>query len=89
MLQETVEQHQKSRSLGADIPRDFIDAYLDEVKQQSVKNSSTTFTCEFKILNSDIAIDLKWRNLCFRQATSGHCSRSDYRWIWNHHQRHR
>jgi hypothetical protein len=45
-LQETVEQHEKSRSSDADIPRDFIDAYLDEVKQQSAKNPSTTFTCE-------------------------------------------
>ncbi|KAI9552865.1 hypothetical protein GHT06_020749 [Daphnia sinensis] len=43
-IKETVEQHERSRSVEADIPRDFIDAYLDEVKQQSVKNSSTTFT---------------------------------------------
>jgi hypothetical protein len=47
--QETVEQHEKSRSLDADIPRDFIDAYLDEVKQQSAKNPSTTFTCESSV----------------------------------------
>ncbi|EFX83962.1 hypothetical protein DAPPUDRAFT_47355 [Daphnia pulex] len=43
-IKETVEQHEKSRSLDADVPRDFIDAYLDEVKQQSAKNPSTTFT---------------------------------------------
>ena len=30
-----------------DEPRDFIDAYLDELKQQSRKNPSTTFTCNF------------------------------------------
>ena len=45
IVQETVEQHEKSRSTEVDIPRDFIDAYLDEVKQQSAKNASTTFTC--------------------------------------------
>lgn len=54
MLQETVEQHERSRSVEADIPRDFIDAYLDEVKQQAVKNSSTTFTCEFGLSKKKI-----------------------------------
>lgn len=47
--QETVEQHQRTRSSDMYIPRDFIDAYLDEVKQQSVKNPTTTFTCKFDI----------------------------------------
>jgi|LakMenEpi03Aug12_release.lakeMendotaPanAssembly.Ray.scaffolds.fasta_scaffold5556067_1 hypothetical protein len=48
-----MEQHEKSRSLDADVPRDFIDAYLDEVKQQSAKNPSTTFTCE-SLLMADV-----------------------------------
>lgn len=50
-----MEQHEKSRSLmDADVPRDFIDAYLDEVKQQSAKNPLTTFTCESLLLMADV-----------------------------------
>lgn len=46
-LKETVEQHEKSQTRETDEPRDFIDAYLEEIRQQSKKNPSTTFTCKF------------------------------------------
>jgi methyl farnesoate epoxidase/farnesoate epoxidase len=42
-MQDTLDEHESMRSKG-DAPRDFIDAYLDEMEEQSKKNSNSTFS---------------------------------------------
>ena len=42
-LKETIEEHLSTRSEG-DAPRDFFDVYLDEMKEKSLKDPSTTFS---------------------------------------------
>ena len=43
IMQDTLDEHESMRSKG-DSPRDFIDAYLDEMEEQSQKNSNSTFS---------------------------------------------
>jgi hypothetical protein len=45
-LQETLDEHALTRTKG-DAPRDFIDVYVDEMDEQSQKNSNSTFSSKF------------------------------------------
>ncbi len=42
-IKETIDEHLRTKSHG-DLPRDFIDVYLDEMEKQKIKNSDTSFT---------------------------------------------
>ena len=42
-IKEIIDEHLQTRSPG-DVPRDFIDVYLDEMEKQMNKNPDTSFT---------------------------------------------
>lgn len=42
-----MEEHRETRTENE--PRDFIDAYLDEMEKDTPKDSPTTFTCKYSV----------------------------------------
>ena len=47
-MQESIDEHLATRSKG-DVPRDFLDVYLDEIDNQDDQQSGTYFTSNFNI----------------------------------------
>lgn len=45
LIQDTIDEHMATRSQG-DVPRDFLDVYLEEMGKKSGRNESTTFGCK-------------------------------------------